>query len=404
MREGLNWWDRSRIRTYEFLNYYDFGYPAAEPGTVRVVPHLRPVPGDATRFELQIGVASEWITDAERRPINLTMCMDTSGSMGGAPIELLREVGLAITSKLKAGDMVSVVEWDTTNAIHLDSHEVTGSNDPVLVETITGLRAGGGTDLHGGLVAGYQLARKNFRADRINRVILVSDGGANTGITDEELIAAEADDADGEAIYLIGVGVGQARGYNDKLMDTVTDKGKGAYVFIDSAAEARKQFADRLLQNLEVAARDVRVELTMPAMFEMDEFHGEQHSEDPDEVEPQHLAPNDAMVYHQIIRSCTEEIPGAQVRFTFRATYKDPFTREAKEAVVSATLNELLASEQQELIKGGAIVAYAELFKGPDWQSRCAEVRAEVQAAAEALDADPELIEIASLLASYCGL
>ena len=54
------------------------------------------------------------------------------------------------------------------------------------------------------------------------------------------LIAGEAEDSDGEGIYLIGVGVSEASGYHDTLMDDVTDAGKGAYIFVDSEAEAER--------------------------------------------------------------------------------------------------------------------------------------------------------------------
>ena len=67
-----------------------------------------------------------------------------------------------------------------------------------------------------------------------HRVVLISDGGANAGVTDLDLIASEASDSDGEGTYLLGVGVGSPGVYKHELMDAVTDAGKGAYVFIDS--------------------------------------------------------------------------------------------------------------------------------------------------------------------------
>ena len=57
-------------------------------------------------------------------------------------------------------------------------------------------------------VAGYELARRHFRAEALNRVVLVSDGIANVGVTDERLIANESHRAEGEELYLVGVGVG----------------------------------------------------------------------------------------------------------------------------------------------------------------------------------------------------
>ncbi|MBW2277191.1 MAG: VWA domain-containing protein [Deltaproteobacteria bacterium] len=120
------------------------------------------------------------------------------------------------------------------------------------------MNSGGGTNLNAGLVTAYELANANFSENRINRVILMSDGGANVGVTDEELIAESADDSEGEGIYMMGVGVGSTGYFNEALMDTITDAGKGAYVYVDTTAEANKMFGDRFLSNIEVAAKDMR--------------------------------------------------------------------------------------------------------------------------------------------------
>ena len=167
--------------------------------------------------------------------------------------------------------------------------DVTGPCDATLVRRCAEIEVGGTTDLNAGLETAYRLARQNFRPDRINRVILMSDGGANTGVTDIELIAQNADDAEGESIYLMGVGVSDIEHYRDDLMNAVTDAGRGSYIFIDSTEEALRMFGERFLSNVELAARDVRVELTLPPTFEMLRFHGEQHSGTPRDVEPQHL-------------------------------------------------------------------------------------------------------------------
>ena len=72
-------------------------------------------------------------------------------------------------------------------------------------------------------MAGYALANAHRAEGGINRVVLISDGHANAGVIEEEIIGENAEDADGEGIYLVGVGVGD--GVNDTLMDVVTDAG-----------------------------------------------------------------------------------------------------------------------------------------------------------------------------------
>src|SRR5205085_4156518 len=100
----------------------------------------------------------------------------------------------------------------------LSSHAVAGPGDGELADAIDALVADGGTDLHSGLVAGYQLAEASHRPGTVTRVLLVSDGGANTGITDVEVISQYAGDHDVDGIYLVGVGVGTPDTYNDALM------------------------------------------------------------------------------------------------------------------------------------------------------------------------------------------
>lgn len=102
--------------------------------------------------------------------------------------------------------------------------------------------------------------------------VLFSDGGANVDITDIEMIAGHADDGEGEGLYLIGVGVGDPWNFNDNLMDALTDAGKAAYIFRDSTQEANAMWADRFVSNVQVAARDVQVELTLPPTFQVKKF------------------------------------------------------------------------------------------------------------------------------------
>jgi Ca-activated chloride channel family protein len=390
------------LRTYEFLNYYNVLYEDAPPGRTRVVPQMRAgdEPGE---YVLQIGVQSE--KAPPRRPMAITFVLDNSGSMGGSPIQLEREVVLAIASAMKAGDIVSMVTWNTSQSVLLDNHMITGANDPALVAAAGKLDADGGTDLHSGLVTGYQLAKKNYSPQRMNRVVLVSDGGANVGVVDEKLIAEESHAADGEGIYLAGVGVGD--GVNDTLMNVVTDRGRGAYVYVDSAQEAWKMFGPRFDETLEVAVRDIRLELTLPWYFALVQTSAEQTSIDPEQVDPQYLAPSDAIVFHDVLKPCSPaKLDPAHV-IQAKATYKRPITHEAAEDVASGTVGELLAGADTQLRKGSAIVAYAEALKKAalskaQGKSALQKALEKVQAA-KAASPDADLDEIEGLIQTYLG-
>ncbi|MBL4683288.1 MAG: VWA domain-containing protein [Nannocystaceae bacterium] len=351
------------LRTWEFLNYYTFDYaPPTVAGEVALHADLIQV-GDDGQYVLQIGVASEQITNDDRDNIALTLVLDTSGSMQGHAMDMLKETCRAIAASLKEGDQISMVTWTTDNSTVLGGYAVSGANDPMVVDKCDALEAGGGTDLHGGLTSGYALAEDTYTAGIINRIVLVSDGGANAGVTDVDIIAAHAGGNDEDGIYMVAVGVGSANEYNDELMDVVSDAGKGASVFINSTEEAQKIFTDGFVNTMGVAARNVAVRLDMPPGFEVIRFSGEEISEDPAEVEPQHLSPNDAMVFHQHIETCAPDLVTPDTEFTVTATYADAKTFDVREISQTFTFAEMISADHSLLLKGAAVFEYAEALK-----------------------------------------
>jgi Ca-activated chloride channel family protein len=394
------------VRVWEFMNYYGFDYPAAADGELALYAAMAPVEGPEATWQLQLAVSSEAMTPEERPPMNVTLVLDTSGSMAGEPMDMLKETCRVIAANLQAGDIVSMVEWDTENVWTLAGYEITGPNDPLLLGKIEELTYGGGTDLNGGLTSGYQLAQENYDVDMLNRLVLVSDGGANAGVTDIELIAENAAFGGSDGIYLVGVAVAKGAAYDSELMDRVTDAGKGASVFITDMDEAWSVFGDDFENTMAIAGREVQVELTMPPGFEIVKFSGEEFSGDPQEVEPQHIAPNDAMVFHQQIQTCAPEIIDDSSMITVTASWDDPWTFEAKQVEQSWSFAELSAMDQALLLKGAAVLAYAESLKvykqaASDAQKTAAlaPVFALLAPAQAALPDDEDLLEIAMILA-----
>ncbi len=352
----------TEVRTYEFLNYYNIAYPAPEVGKLAIFPELDAV--GSGEFDFQIGVRS-FDAVKPRRPMTMTFVLDTSGSMGGPAIERERAVIKAIAQSLAEGDIVNMVTWNSSNNVVMQGHMVNGPNDPQILAIGNSLEAAGGTDLHSGLVKGYELADLHYGSGRLNRVILISDGGANVGVTSADLIGLKSKDADKEGIYLVGVGAGPALSYSDKLMDTVTDQGRGAYVYLDKPGEATDMFVNRFDEVMEVAARGVQIELTMPWYFQMHKFYGEEYSSDPKEVEPQHLAPSDAMIFNQVLKACDPSIINPADTITVRAKWKTPLAYLDQQMEVTMTVGELLSAQKNGLPKAKAIVAYAEALKAP---------------------------------------
>ena len=386
------------VRSYEFLNYYRFDYQPAEPGHVRVVPEMR---ADAMgAFHLQVAIQSP-LAEVPRRPMSLTLVLDTSGSMGmDGRIERERAVLAAIVAQLTVGDTVSLLSWSDEDAVMLDSYPVTGPNDPMLLAQVKALQTNGGTNLDLGLKQGYELALKNYVKEKMNRVLMISDGEANVGVTNADTIGMASHSGDEEGIYLVGVNVGAEAG--DHLMNIVTDKGRGASVFIDTEAEAAKMFGARFDETMDIAARAVRLELTVPWYLKLHSFSGEQSSTDAKAVDPQHLAPNDAMVFNETFDACSPTVVMTSDVIKARATWQTPLTHLDQADEVSFTLDALLAAPAPHLAKGTAIFDYAQMLRQIGSVPTATTKAAIATVAKEVKDANPggdaDLEEIAMLL------
>lgn len=393
------------IRPWEFLAYYPFTYaPAKEPGTVAV--HAALVPS-AEGYDFQVGVASSALAPSERPFIDLTLVVDASGSMKGLPLTLLKESCKALASQLRKGDRVSVVTLESDAPPVLAEHWVTGPDDADLLAVIDGLGADGNTDLLGGLEAAYALAESIYQADRPNRLVLLSDGGAAPDAAVLGLVAKYAAGEGSPGIALIGAGVGGYGAYQPDFMNAVSDAGEGASVFVGSAEEALRSLADGFVDLMMVGARDVSVHVALPPGLARP-LAAVEIAPDADlwVQEPLLLPQNDALVYFTPLESCGPP-PAADAPVLIDVTYRDPVTFEAREVKVETTFGELLGADADQLAKGAAILAYAEalrLWTSPPMDAPLAHLDAaaaaldRVKKALAGLPGDPALVEIAGVL------
>ncbi len=385
------------VRTYEFFNYYRFDYPAPTRGQLNLFAEAveGSTPGS---IDLQFAVRSP-DPDATRRDMTITFVLDTSGSMEGHGIERERAAILALASKLQAGDIVNAVTWSVDQQVVLANHVATGPNDSAVVAMAQGLAPNGGTDLDAGLIRGYELAEQSYDIERLNRLVVISDGVANVGVTAADVIAMSSELGDDEGIYLVGIGTGPAGAYNDELMDFVTDKGRGAYIYLDEPEEAQAILADRFDEVMEVSARAVRLELTVPWYFQMQKFYGEEYSENPAEVKPQHLAPGDTMVLLQTLKACDPTLLVGSDPVSIEASWNTPITHEPNSVTLETTVAELLGSPTLFMPKGKAIAAYADALRsGLSADLHAAHARVQ---AANVGGSDADLQEIEQLLEAH---
>jgi Ca-activated chloride channel family protein len=135
-----------------------------------------------------------------------------------------------------------------------------------IVDAIDSLRPGGSTNMEAGLLLGYEAARENYDPDALNVVVLASDGVANQGVTDPEVLTDEITQAGDEGIHLVTVGYGMGN-YNDHLMEQLADLGDGFYSYVDTFEEATDLFVDDLTPTLTVVAEEAKIQVVFEEDF-----------------------------------------------------------------------------------------------------------------------------------------
>ena len=174
------------------------------------------------------------------RNVDMVIVLDRSGSMQGRKLEDARSAVLTLLSNLSAKDRFALVTYSEGVQIASGLVNVTQDHRVQLVTAVNGVRAGGGTNLGAGLQAGINMLRTPYRSDNAARVILISDGLANRGITDPKSLTGIASAAlESEfAVSTVGVGID----FNEQLMTAIADRGTGNYYYLENPAAFTEVF------------------------------------------------------------------------------------------------------------------------------------------------------------------
>ncbi|MFH1686428.1 MAG: von Willebrand factor type A domain-containing protein [bacterium] len=247
------------VRVEEFVNHFNYDYPQPDHRAFAVDFEGAWSPWDRNCYLLRVGVQGRNVTRRERKPANLVFVIDVSGSMAREDrLGLVKDGLRMMVDNLKSNDRVGIVTYGSYGTEVLQPTSV--KHKRRILDAIDMLVAGGSTYAEQGIKLGYQMAARNFDSERINRIILCSDGVANVGQTGPEQILAEVQRYVKKGISLTAVGVGMGN-YNDILMEKLANKGDGQYAYIDDQREARKFFVEGLTGVLQTIAKDVKIQV-----------------------------------------------------------------------------------------------------------------------------------------------
>lgn len=220
--------------------------------------------GDGTvSLSLTMQAADVIVPDQdEEQHVDMVIVLDQSGSMRGQKIEYARQAVLDLLSGLSARDRFALIGYANGVRKYSELMNVTEANREELESIIYRISTGGHTNLGAGLQEGINTLLSSNRNGNVEKLILISDGLANRGITRPDALGNIASIAVEEEFAISTVGVGND--FNEQLMTAIADKGAGNYYYLADPESFAEVFHKEFQNSKIVAARAVEIKIPLP--------------------------------------------------------------------------------------------------------------------------------------------
>lgn len=193
---------------------------------------LQPIANDQMLYAVVDVHTKEKLRDSRQR-LNLALVIDRSTSMRGTRMHNVKMAVNDLVDSLHPNDQLALVTFS-------DRAEVIQTSDTVRSRhsyrsAIASMTAAGGTEIYQGLSLGIKQVQRLKSDNKINHVILLTDGRT---YGDEALAIRAARRAGDEGIGISTFGIGED--WNDIFLDSVARYGGGVSYYIDSPSKVRE--------------------------------------------------------------------------------------------------------------------------------------------------------------------
>ena len=247
--------DLSHVRIEEVLNYFDYENESPEDARFAVYTEILPKGSEKELLFIQVQAKQE-----AKEHQNIVLLLDVSGSMA-ENAEVTQEAVAAIISKLKPGDIFSLITYSTTDRTVIKGFEITGDQDKEdLMGTILSLRISGCTNGSAGIETAYRIGEEYYHEGWSNQVILITDGDLNFGITEKGGLKSLIEEKKKSNLFLSVIGTG-IWNYKDDNLEALSKNGNGTYCVVNSLEDVEESVSRRYISLTNIIAKDVKAQV-----------------------------------------------------------------------------------------------------------------------------------------------
>lgn len=220
---------------------------------------------DSQKDEILLKLKLEAATPSERVPrrrvpLNLSVVLDRSGSMEGAKLEQAKQAACMVVDRLRSEDVFSLITYDDQASVLIAPTLVKNRED--LKSAIRGIHTGGSTALYAGVKLGSQQLDKFLNEQKVNRVLLLSDGIANVGPSSPQEMKELGLSLKGKGISVTTIGLGDD--YNENVMVALAEASHANYYYVKDTEKLPGIFSEELNELQRIVARSLKIRVVLP--------------------------------------------------------------------------------------------------------------------------------------------
>ena len=251
--------------------------PVQQTGAIEIKTRLsqtKLVQGEMSTIYLDVSIQppSIDVSQSAQRASDIIVVLDRSGSMSGVnKMPYAKQAIRDLLSRLNEHDRFALVSFANTAIVHSSLAPVDSDQHEKLLTKLNNIQVGGGTNIGEGLNQAVRLLASNPQ-NRASKVLLLSDGQANQGITDLTGLSRIVSQITQQESVLSSIGMGLD--FNETLMSSLADYGMGTYAYLENLSGLAEIFTHSLNATRNIYAANSHVTLHLADGIELIDASG----------------------------------------------------------------------------------------------------------------------------------